>query len=101
MIHLPSQSLRKKTSKPKDKKGPSKMTGYRLYMFGIKESDDRKGKIVEIIDSDELEEFKQDKSKGEIRKEAFSRASKIWKAFSDEEKAVYNDEAKEFNASLE
>ena len=66
-----------KTTKTK-KKGSSGPTGHRLYMFGIKDYKGFLGKIVEFKGSDEVEEWGQDKSSGEIHKHCFSLASKSW-----------------------
>lgn len=87
-----------KTKKEKTEKKPSKITGYRLYMFGIKDDDEKLGKIKEIKNSDALDEFKEDKSSGEIHKKAFSMASASWKELDDDEKKVFNDKAKEINS---
>ena len=87
----------KKEKKVKKEKKTSKVTGYRLYMFGIKDDESQPGKIKEIKDSDELDEFKETASSGEIHKKAFSMASHSWKNMSDEEKQVFNDKAKEIN----
>lgn len=71
------------------KKGSSGPTGHRLYMFGIKDFEAFSGKIVEFKGSDEVEEWGQDKSSGEIHKHCFSLASQSWKdANQDEWKAL-------------
>ena len=95
-----AQSVAKKTKTKK--KGSSGPTGHRLYMFGIKDFEAFPGGIVEFKGSDEVEEWGQDKSSGEIHKHCFSLASKAWKdAKQDEWKALAEEVKASWAESME
>ena len=86
----------KKTKTNTKKKGSSGPTGHRLYMFGIKDFEAFSGKIVEFKGSDEVEEWGQDKSNGEIHKHCFSLASQSWKDANQDEWKALAEEVKTY-----